>query len=125
MARRDPETQLQIAVAQFLNLALPPEVTWTAINPIPAKSKAAAGLSKAMGLRPGVFDLLFLWPIHQCGLIELKSDSGRASGNQLDFADRLSAARIPYDYCRSVLDVERALRSWGIPLKATVGGQHG
>jgi hypothetical protein len=34
---------------------------WTAINPIPAKSKAAAGMSKRLGLVAGFPDLHVLW----------------------------------------------------------------
>lgn len=121
--RNDAETQLQIATARFLELALPPEIFCSAINPIPAKSKAAAGLSKAMGLKPGVFDLFFLWPTRQIAFIEMKAEDGRASDKQLEFAATLSRAGIPHDYCRSVAEVESALRSWGIKLKATVGGR--
>lgn len=125
MARRDPETQLQIAVADFLAIALPPEVYFTAVNPLPGKAgKAVAGLRKAMGLKRGPLDFHFFWPVRQMGWIEMKSDSGRATPEQLDFADRLRAAGIPYDFCRSVEEVERCLRSWGINLKASVGGPH-
>jgi len=125
VARREPETQLQIAVADFLALALPPEVYFTAVNPLPGKAgKAVGGLRKAMGLKRGPLDLHFFWPIRQLGWIELKADSGRATAEQLDFADRLRAARIPYDFCRSIWEVECALRSWGINLKASVGGNN-
>lgn len=40
----------------------PPDGFWdTAINPVPAKSRAVAGMSKAMGLRAGAPDLLIVF----------------------------------------------------------------
>lgn len=59
---RRPEQMLQRACVQLLEAFYEPmpDVFWTAINPIPAKSKAAAGISKAMGMRKGVPDFLFM-----------------------------------------------------------------
>lgn len=117
MKRRSPERDLQISVAQFLELAAPEGLFWTAINPMPGKSAAAAGLSKAMGLRAGVADLLF---IHE-GLplfIELKADKGRESPAQRETSALAGRAATLTWICRSVAEVEHRLRIWGVPLKA-------
>lgn len=121
MSRRrlSPERDLQIAVARFLGLAAPDDLFWTAINPIPGKNAAAAGLSKAMGLRAGVADLLF---IHE-GLplfIELKAKAGRESPAQRETSALAGRAATMTWICKSVEEVEAKLRWWGVPLKASV-----
>jgi hypothetical protein len=57
-----PEQALQRACVGLLERFYEPmpDVFWTAINPVPAKSRAVAGISKAMGLRPGVPDFIFI-----------------------------------------------------------------
>jgi hypothetical protein len=119
--RKDPETELQIQVAEFLEVALPPYVLWTAINPLPGKSgKAIAGLRKAMGLRKGMLDLGFWWPDRQSGLIELKSTAGKMTPEQIDVSEMLTASNHFWGEARTILEVQTHLLKWGIPLKATL-----
>ncbi len=57
----DAEESLQRTVADYLALCVPVPPAgpwWTAVNPIPAKSRAAAGISKAMGLKAGTPDIV-------------------------------------------------------------------
>lgn len=115
--RKAPEQQLQITIAQYLDLVLDPEeVVWTAINPIPAKSKAVAGLSKAMGLKAGILDLCFWWA-GKSALIELKAMSGTWSDAQKDTIRRLHKNGIPTRTCRSLVEVDMALDDLGISHK--------
>lgn len=110
-----PEQELQITIARYLDLVLDPEmVVWTAINPIPAKSKAAAGLSKAMGLKAGILDLVFWWH-GQSALIELKAKTGTWNPEQKEIIRRLKGVRIPTRTCRSLMEVDLALDDLGIP----------
>lgn len=78
-----PEQALQRAVVQYLNLYPPPPAGpyWTAVNPVPGKTKVAAAISKALGMKPGVPDLVLCWRGRFIG-IELKAAKGRLSKAQ-------------------------------------------
>jgi hypothetical protein len=112
-----PEQALQRAVVQYLQLAAPAELFWTAINPIPGKSPAIAAISKAMGLRAGVADLLFIHEGHPL-FIELKAKDGRESPAQRETSALAGRAATMTWICKSVEEVEAKLRWWGVPLKA-------
>jgi hypothetical protein len=119
MKRKRTEQATQIAVVRFLKLALPPEIPFTAVNPISAKSPVIASLSKAMGLTPGVLDLVF-WFNGTSDLIEMKADGGTLSDDQKDFIAKLEKQRIRYGVARTIEDVESRLRFWGYPLRGAV-----
>lgn len=89
--RNYPEQDLQKLCAAYLHACAPPSLFWTAVNPIPAKSKAVAGLSKAMGLRPGVHDIILAYRGRIIG-IEMKATKGRLSPNQIDMHEELTLA---------------------------------
>lgn len=121
-----PEQGLQIGCADLLRTAVPKPPDgpfWTAINPIPAKSKAVAGLSKAMGLRAGVTDFLLIFrglPI----LIELKG-TGYPSKAQRELHEEIRAAGgVVYPACRSILEFKQILTAQGIPCRAEVRGEY-
>lgn len=97
------ESQLQIMVAKFLDTCLV-DAWWTAINPIPAKSKTAAGISKAMGLKAGCPDILV---VHNGSaiFIELKTAKGRTSDVQNAAIEQIEAAGSRVHVCRSLEDV--------------------
>jgi hypothetical protein len=117
MNRRAPEQELQKTVVEYLDLAIDPErVVWTAVNPVPAKSKAVAGLSKALGLKAGILDLVFWWD-GQSALIELKDMNGTWSDAQKEMIRRFKLVRIPTRTCRSLSEVDLALDALGIPHK--------
>ncbi len=83
------EESLQRTVTDYLAWCVPAPPAgpwWTAVNPIPAKSRAAAGISKAMGLRAGTPDIVMCWKGRLVG-IELKIDGGRLSPAQLETHD--------------------------------------
>lgn len=117
-ARRGaPEQALQIAIVDFLQRFVPPPPEgpfWTAINPVPAKSKAVAGLSKAMGLRAGVFDLLLVYrrlPI----FCECKAEKGALSEAQKELKPEMEAAGAMCHEARSLDEFVDILESYGIP----------
>lgn len=119
MKRKRTEQSIQVAAVRFLELALPPDIPWTAINPISSKKPLIAALCKAMGLKAGVLDLAF-WFDGAGYLIEMKADDGALSGDQKEFIAKLEAQRIRHGVARSVEEVESRLRFWGFPLRATV-----
>lgn len=111
------EQGLQKACAQILALHVPAPPrgpAWTAVNPVPAKSRAVAGVSKAMGLRAGWPDLTL---IHKgrAILAELKTDSGRLSTKQRQLCDQITAAGGEVYLIRSLDDFLAMLETEGIP----------
>jgi hypothetical protein len=120
------EDYLQKSVAEFLRLALKkPDRFWFCPNG-GNLSKAQAGKFKAMGLTAGVPDLHFIWasgsrrqfPCY--GTIELKAGKNDATAEQLAFQKDMTAIGWPHAECRTVEQVETTLRSWEVPLHATV-----
>lgn len=115
-----PEEALHRAVAHFLRVALPPEAVWHHSPNGGGRSKAEAGIFKAMGTRPGWPDIEVVY----CGFvyfIELKAPGGRLSANQKTCHTSLRGAGTHIAICHRVEEVEGTLRGWGVPLKATTG----
>ena len=66
----------------------------------------------AMGLRPGVADLVIWWPHGrgvEIGYLEVKTRTGILSERQKAFRRRCQEAGVPYDVVRSLEDVENVL----------------
>ncbi len=116
------EQQLHIAVAQYLDLALPKADTalpggipWTTIAH-GGGGKIRGALLKAMGLKPGWPDIHILFA--GAHYIELKKEGGKLSKAQKAVHAAIRGAGGRVAVCRSIQDVEETLRDWGIPLKA-------
>ena len=119
MSRAHPEQVLHIAVARFLDLALPAPAWWTTI-PAGGGGEVRGAKLKAMGYRPGTPDILI---IHRYDVIwiELKSPKGRLAEFQRKcHTDLLKNGCCHWALARSVDDVQQALEDLGIPLKAQV-----
>ena len=116
------EQSLQRTVADYLALCVPAPPSgpwWTAVNPIPAKSRAAAGISKAMGLRAGTPDIVMCWKGRLVG-IELKAGRGRLSLAQLEAHDAITLAGGGVTTCRTLDEVAAFLAMLGVPSRASV-----
>lgn len=116
------EDQIQRSMVEFLTRFVPPPMegpAWTAVNPIPAKSKAAAGISKAMGLRPGVHDLVLCWGGRFVG-IEIKTPTGVVSKNQERW--HLDIAKTGGDtfIVRSLEEFIDVLDKIGVPMRGRI-----
>lgn len=122
----NPEERVQMAMVEYLDLALPPGcgVFWSAtLNGIRVSAHLRAKL-RAMGVRPGVFDLVFvvLWDVGDLRAgdtywIEVKSATGQPTPEQ----KVIMAALWPKGrgaYARSVEQLAAALSAWGVPLRA-------
>ncbi len=114
------EQSLQRTVADYLVLCVPAPPSgpfWTAVNPIPAKSRAAAGISKAMGLRSGTPDIVMCWKGRLVG-IDLKAGRGRLSPAQRETHDAITLASGVVTTCRTLDDVAAFLATLGVPSRA-------
>lgn len=112
------ENQFQIMVAKFLDTCLV-DAWWTAINPIPAKSKAAAGISKAMGMKAGCPDILIV-SNGKAVFLELKTEKGSVSNVQKETCHAIINAGGVVHVCRSLEEVVNRLNVEGIKHRGMV-----
>ncbi len=119
MTRSYPEADLQESVVRYLRLAIkPPSRFWFCPNG-GNLSKVQRARFQRMGLTPGVSDLHFVWP-GGYGCVELKASAGRLSPAQTEFLSDVGALGHHWAVCKSIEQVESALRAWGVPLQASV-----
>ncbi len=114
------EESLQRTVAEYLAWCVPAPPDgpgWPAVNPIPAKSRAAVGISRAMGLRAGTPDIVLCWKGRMVG-IELKAGRGRVSPAPCETHDAITLAGGVVTTCRSLDDVAAFLATLGVPSRA-------
>jgi hypothetical protein len=120
--RAQPEQQLHKAVADYLRLALRPPTIWTTIGH-GGGGKARGGQLKAMGMHPGWPDILVMarFPTGMVLVgLELKTKVGRQSPEQRAMEQKFKDCAAWYILCRSVEEVEKALRFCKVELHATV-----
>lgn len=117
--RRHDEDDLQELVVKFLNLALPRDVIFFHPANGGFRLKKEAARLKRMGQLVGVADLVF---VHQGRtlFLEMKTADGVMAQPQREFQRRCKELGIPYAVARSLDDVERVLRRWGVPLTGRV-----
>ncbi len=111
-----PEQTLQIAVAAYLRINLPPDIPWSAIGH-GGGGAARGAILKAMGVRAGFPDLHLLIQGRAC-YIELKrAKGGRVSLEQKAFHTALVLAGGIVATCHSVDEVESFLKVLGVKLR--------
>jgi len=114
------EHALQIAVAHMLQIVLDPTRTWwTAIDHGVGKlGVVEAGIRKRRGVKRGLPDFMLMayatWPT-LIG-IELKSDKGELSEDQLDVADAWDDMGFPIYLARCQEDVNAILEHCKFPM---------
>lgn len=116
------EQDFHISVAQYLDLALPPEYPWTTIGH-GGGGKTRGAILKAMGVKPGWPDIIILAPSisHVASRfigLELKTSRGRLSPAQKDVHLNILYIGGFVHVCRTLAEVEGALLAEMIPLRA-------
>lgn len=114
LKRADPEQRMQIMIADTLRRVLPPTVFFTAF-PAGGGGAVRGAYLQAMGLAPGVPDLLFFHQGRAYG-IELKAGS-RLTAAQAATHALLGHAGVPTRVCHALSDVLAALVDWKIPMR--------
>jgi hypothetical protein len=104
--RKQPEQQFHKAVVAFLNYALPPNIILFHVPNGGGRSKAEAGLLKAMGVRAGMPDLGVILPTGVVAWMELKAERGTLTAAQREFRDLMRARGVPFAECRTLQEVE-------------------
>ncbi len=115
------EDALQRSMVDWLNACVPqpPEGPWwTAVNPIPGKTKAAAGRSKAMGMKAGTPDFVFCVSGRFVGL-EVKLPGKYLSPVQRDVHSTITLCKGVVHTVRSIDDLEAFMRVLRVPLRVS------
>lgn len=112
------EQQIHVAIAQFLDVALPTGAWHTALDSSSKSSVVAGARLKARGGKAGTPDHLILWD-GGVVFLEVKTPKGRASPEQLSVREAIEANKCHWALVRSVEDVEASLRRLFFPLRAT------
>jgi len=123
------EHALQVAVARMLAIVLDPEKTWwSGIDHGAGKmTPASAGLRRARGVKRGLPDIIILFNSGLLG-IELKSDKGRLSPEQIEAGNYWISLGHDIVVARSLEDVQEILLAWNIPMRTRMtfmGGGNG
>ena len=125
--RGNPEEILQKQVVRYLELAVAPPPAgpfWFHPRNEGKRSKAEAGVAKAMGQRAGVPDLMFVWggkPRRPFGL-ELKVGKRGATENQRQAHQEIRDAGGEVYVCRTLEEVAAALAAEGVQARAPIQG---
>jgi len=115
--RAEEEFTLQKAVCQYLSMALPRSAFYFAIPNGGLRHTRVAQKLAATGCKAGVPDLQVCFQ-GKAHFIELKAPKGALSAVQKQVHNRLDMAGCQTVVCRSIADVEQALKTWGIVLSA-------
>ena len=108
----NPEERLQVQVLEYLRFALPKTYRFTFSGAGVKTSAFIAEKLKRLGVEKGWPDLTIKnRRTGACRWIELKSERGRLTPEQAEFVNEAPAVTA---VCRSVEEVEDALKAWGI-----------
>lgn len=120
--RQSPEYHLTVAVAQYLNHALPAGALFSHFPAGEVRDERTAAKLKHMGTKPGWPDFVLVLPGGRFGGIELKAPGGYLSPSQRAFQEACEANGALYAVARSLAEVEGILSAWlsgtGVKLKA-------
>lgn len=129
--RASEEEQLQRSIIDLLRVAAHPDVIWFHCPNGMARSKSEGGRLKAMGVLPGVYDLIFLVPrrfdygddipdvpnyitIAVPCFLELKRVRGIASAEQLAFGERCDRIGVEHAITADFDQALSILKAWGV-----------
>lgn len=111
-----PEEAVHRSISALLQWRLQPPWIYFHCPNGGGRSKAEAGILKALGVRAGMPDLCLVGDGRMVCL-EIKSRSGRLSTAQRETIGRLAEAGVPTLIVRSLDEAIEALRSLGVPLR--------
>jgi hypothetical protein len=107
----NPEEQIHRAIVKYLRLAWPEILFFHPANGEKRGIQAAVRL-KAMGVIPGVPDLVLIFPDGSHGYLEIKPEEKYATPVQKAFHAELTARNVKVAVVRSIEDVAQTLEEW-------------
>lgn len=113
MSRNREEDRIQRTVVLHLKDRGMPGLVWFHCPNGGKRGRAEGGIFKAMGVRPGVSDLILL---HRGGFyaLELKADKGRLTDSQRAFLDAVRAAGGRSMMAQGLDEAIYILEAWGL-----------
>lgn len=115
-----PEEAIHRAIAEWLQWAVPPPPDGPAWFHPPnggGRSKAEAGIFKAMGVKPGVPDLVFIWKGSAIG-VEIKPPKQGLTGSQPERHLEWTLAGAVMTVVHSIDELAEFLPTHGVPVRA-------
>jgi hypothetical protein len=103
----------QIALVELLSVNLAPGWRFFHVPNGGKRSKAEAGIFKAMGVDPGVEDLVFVQRGGLVYFLELKSPTGRRSKAQIDFHRWCIDNDVPSELASDPKEAIEIVQAWG------------
>jgi hypothetical protein len=107
------ELELQKFTVALLKLNAADRVVWFAVPNGESRSARTGAKLKAMGVRPGVADLVIILPGGAAAFLELKAPGGRPSQHQKVFRTFCELNGAPYAVACSPEEVNEILSDWG------------
>jgi hypothetical protein len=115
-----PEEDLQKAAVALLTATLTDEVFFFHVpNQKGTRSTFESRLLKALGVKPGVADLIFLFDGRMYAM-ELKAPRAYQSPAQKQFEAACKKINVPYEICRSLEEVQGVVNGWGFPKRGRI-----
>jgi hypothetical protein len=111
---RNEEHKIQVALMDYLVIALKPDAYVFAIPNQANRHISNAVKMKAEGVRAGVPDLCFIMPEGRAAWVEMKTPKGSLSQPQREFRDRCMRLGHPWAMCRSVDEALKVLTEWDL-----------
>jgi len=108
------EEQFQISLIEHLKWYGNTDVLWWHCPNGGKRTKAAAGKLKAMGVRPGVPDLQFMFPDGRVAFLELKAQGGIVSDEQTVFLKYCERAGIEAAIAYNIDQAVSILQAWRV-----------
>lgn len=110
-----PEHALHLQVVRYLDLAYP-GLLWSHFPAGERRDAKTGAKLKAMGLKAGWPDFVFVMPNGIAAFLELKATSGRFTPAQKAFRDQAVSHGAWWAEARSLAEVEDILHRWVNPL---------
>ena len=111
---KNPEHKIQVALVDYLEIALKPEIICRAIPNGGLRKKRVGQQLKAEGVRRGTPDLFFCLPAGRIAWLEMKAAKGGLRPEQKDFRDRVQALDHLWAMVRSVDEAIVVLTKWDV-----------
>lgn len=112
-AQSQSELRLHIDAAEVLRRFCRPDWVWFHVPNGEVRDRRAAAKLKAMGVRPGVADLLLIGPDGALRCLEFKAHGGRLSDHQETFRSFCIARGVPFVVAFTIDEALVAFKTWG------------
>jgi hypothetical protein len=106
------EAAFHMQTWKYLRVALPPEVRAFHTPNGGLRNKAEAGKLKAMGVVPGLWVFVFIFPNAEVGMLELKVGKNGLTDEQEEWGDWLLQRGAAREVCWTIDEVERVVTRW-------------